>query len=619
MKGISDSKRPVIVCPPLKTSLNKVLGQLKGSDFRWAYLGENAARAIALERHLKGTGQRMEIAAELQRVAQSLRQPYIDYIGKLSLQNNSLLWWVGTLSEKNPWISKTFLYACYVRLCQNLLESGDPEAIVLIGESKALRECLVTNLSRSSKGEIIQLESLTHNIINELRYVLGIALYKGYFVVNGIYRLLLAKYYRLNRIPYDKLRAGKGLVLIHTWVDQRSFDAEGKYQETFFGDLAHHLRKKGENVTIIPYVLRTVPYLQIIRKLAKSGESFLVPESFWGIADILRVFWKTMSRLPRRRVYPGFEGIDISEVIYDDVKRDWAGIRLALSLLHYETVKHWRSAQIPIDTFIYTYENHVWEKAYCMAFREFYPSTKLIAYQHASVPNMLLNYFFARAEAPILPFPDKVITNGKYIEKLFTESGYDPKKVVCGGAIRYKNATKKSKAAAKKDTKHPVILVTPSIDRNETIELIWKVLAAFGHTNKYKVVLKLHPVVPYHQIAKYFGALPANFILSDKPVIDLLEESHVLIYTSSATSIEALSAGVPVLHVESDFIIDRDNLSDFPASIRQSAKNGDGIVAKTKEILEKDKKVLSEQRIMWEDMVNEIFGPVDESVFDLFS
>jgi len=281
MKGISDSKRPVIVCPPLKTSLNKVLGQLKGSDFRWAYLGENAARAIALERHLKGTGQRMEIAAELQRVAQSLRQPYIDYIGKLSLQNNSLLWWVGTLSEKNPWISKTFLYACYVRLCQNLLESGDPEAIVLIGESKALRECLVTNLSRSSKGEIIQLESLTHNIINELRYVLGIALYKGYFVVNGIYRLLLAKYYRLNRIPYDKLRAGKGLVLIHTWVDQRSFDAEGKYQETFFGDLAHHLRKKGENVTIIPYVLRTVPYLQIIRKLARSGESFLVPESFW--------------------------------------------------------------------------------------------------------------------------------------------------------------------------------------------------------------------------------------------------------------------------------------------------------------------------------------------------
>ena len=92
----------------------------------------------------------------------------------------------------------------------------------------------------------------------------------------------------------------------------------------------------------------------------------------------------------------------------------------------------------------------------------------------------------------------------------------------------------------------------------------------------------------------------------------------MLLYTSSATSIEALSAGVPVLHVESDFIIDRDNLSDFPASIRQSAKNGDDIVAKTKEILEKDKKVLSEQRIMWEDMVNEIFGPVDESVFDLF-
>ena len=577
------------------------------------------AQAIAIEHHLKGAGQRIEIAEELQKVAQSLRQPYIDYIGKLSLKNNSILWWVGSLSEKNPWVSKTFLYACYIRLCQNLLNSSNQEAIVFLGENKALRKCLVRNVSSSDKIKVIHLESPLHNIRETLRNILGIALYKGYFVLNSIYRLLLAKYYRLNLLPRQKLREGKGVVLIHTWIDQRSFDTNGGYREVFFGDLAHHLRNKGESVLIVPYILRTISYRQTLKLMIRSGENFLMPESLLKIPDILRVFGKTITKIPRKRDCPNFEGIDISEIIYDDLRRDWTGIRTALSLLHYETVKHWEKARIPIDTFIYTYENHVWEKAYCIALREFYPSTKIIGYQHASVPKMLLNYFFSKEELPVLPFPDKVITNGRYIERLFTESGYDPAKVVCGGAIRYKNVAKKSQAAVKMATINPVILVTPSIDKNETIELIWKVLEAFGQTNKYKIILKFHPVIPYPSIAREVDFLPDNFIISDKPVSELLKESHMLLYTSSATCIEALAHGVPVLHIESDFIIDRDNLSDFPPSIRQSAKSRDDIVRMTKEILEKDEKELSKQLVIWEDIATKIFGPVDEGVFDLFS
>lgn len=614
-----ESKRGVIVCPPLKTSIREVLRQLKGSDFRWVYLGEDVAKAIAIEQQFKGKGQRIEIAEELQKTAHSLRQPYIDYIGKLSLENNSISWWVGSLSEKNPWISKTFLYACYTRLCQTLLNSSNEETLVFLGENKALRKSLVKNVSAHHKCEIHHLEPVTHNILGALSNALGIVIYKGYFVLSGIYRLLLAKYYGLNQVPDGKLKEGKGLVLLHTWIDQRSFDANGEYHESYFGNLAHHLRNKGEKVIIVPYILHTVSYRQTLKKMVPSSENFLVPESFLKMADIFRVFVKTMSNLPHKRAYPDFEGIDISEIIYDDVRREWSGIRTALSLLHYEVVKHWKNARVPIDAFIYTYENHVWEKAYCIALREFYPSAKLIGYQHAFVPKMLLNYFFARAEAPILPFPDKVITNGKYIERLFTESGYDPKKVVCGGAIRYASMMNKEKnTPIKKGASSPVVLVTPSIDKNETIELIRKVLAAFGETNKYKIILKLHPVIPYPKISRYIGFLPENFIVSDKPVSELLKESQVLLYTSSATSIEALSLGVPVLHIESDFIIDRDNLSDFPSSVRQSAKNKEDIERMTEKILETDEKELSKQRVIWEDIVAEIFGPVDESVFDLF-
>ncbi len=613
-----ESKKRIIICPPLKTSVHKALSRFEGGDFRWAYLGEDVAKALAIEKQLGDRGQRIEIAEELQKTAHSLRQSYIDYIGKLSLENNSLSWWVGSLSEKNPYASKAFLYICYIKLCQSLLDSSGQQTI-LIGENKALRKCLVKNFSDSHKWEIHHLESLTHTVLESIRNALGIVFYKARFVLSSIYHSLLARYYKLNQIPGEKLTEGKGLVLLHTWIDQRSFDANGEYHESYFGNLTHHLRNKGRSVVIVPYILYSASYRQTLKKMVQSSETFLVPESFWKISGILRILVKTMLNIPFKRTYPTFEGIEVSEIINDDRRRDWSGISIASSLLLYEVVRHWKSAGIPIDTFIYPYENQVWEKAYCMALREFYPSAKLIGYQHTTAPKMLLNYFFSKDELPILPFPDKVITNGRYVEKLFKESGYDPQKVVCGGGIRYAGMINKGKnTPIKKGASKPVILVTPSIDKNESIELIWKVSAAFGQTNKYKIILKLHPATLYLNIARDIGSLPEHFITLDKPVGELLKECDVLLYSESTTCIEALSLGVPVLHVESDFMIGLDPL-DFPSSIRRSAKNKDDIVRMTKEILETGEKELSKQMVMWEDMVSEIFGPVDESVLDLFS
>jgi len=537
----------------------------------------------------------------------------------LSLENNSILWWVGSLSEKNPFASKTFLYACYTRLFQTLLNSSTQETLVFLCENKALRKCLIKNVSDSRKWEINRVESLGHAIPEVLRNILEIIVYRGYFLLSRIYRLLLARYYRLNQIPGEKLREREGLVLLHNWVDPRSFDANSEYHDNYFGGLAPHLRNKGESVVIIPHILFTVPYRQTLKKLAQSTEHFLVAESFLTIADVFRVFMKTVLNIPTRKVYPAFEGIEVSEIINDDLRRDWLVTRAASSLLLYKAVKRWKSAGIPIDTFIYAYENQVWEKAYCLALRKFYPSTKIIGYQHSSVPKMLLNHFFSKDELPILPFPDKVITNGRYTERLFKESGYDPAKVVCGGAIRYASLVNKEKhTTLRKETSSPVILVTPSTDRNEAIELVRKVIESFGEMPRYKIVFKFHPDCPYRSCAREIGALPRHFVISDKPTSELLQESNVLLYTTTTTSIEALALGVPILHIKSDFTIDLDHFADFRPSIRESVSTKNEIVATTEKLLSMDEKELSQQRLTWEELVSEMFGPVDESTFDLF-
>jgi predicted glycosyltransferase len=131
-------------------------------------------------------------------------------------------------------------------------------------------------------------------------------------------------------------------------------------------------------------------------------------------------------------------------------------------------------------------------------------------------------------------------------------------------------------------------------------------------------VFKFHPDCPYRFIARDTGILPEHFIISDKPSGDLLKESHVLLYTSSATSIEAIALGVPVLHIKSDSTIDRDNLSDFPSSVRESVSTPDDIVKATERLLKMDEKELSRKRLLWAEVVAEMFGTVDESTFDLF-
>jgi hypothetical protein len=621
MKGISNSeaRRCIIVCSPRKTCIRKVLRQLKGRDFRWVYLGEDTSLAIAIEQQLRDKGQRIEIGGKLQEIAWSLRQPYIDYIGKLSLENNSLLWWVGSLSEKNPWVSKTFLYTCYVKLCQATLNSSGQETLLFIGENRALRECLAANIADIGKWNIVCLESPINRITGTLRRSMRMILYKAYFVAETTYRLLLARRYGLKQAVKRKLQEGKGLVLLHNWVDPRSFDADGNYRDIFLGGLAHHLRNKGKSVVIVPYILHTVPYRQTLKKLAQSLDCVLVPESFLTISDVLSVFMKTMLNIPARKVYPAFEGIDITGIIMSDLSRDWAGTHATSTLLLYKAIKRWKNAGVSIDTFIYPFENQVWEKAYCLALRKYYPAAKIIGHQHSHAPKMLLTYFFARDELPILPFPDKVITTGKYTEKLFKESGYDPARVVCGGATRYAGMLKPGgPAPAKRDSSRPVILVTPPTDKNESLELIWKVLAALGQVDRYKVILKLHPDAPYSGIARAIGPLPANFAVSNQPVSALLEESHMLIYTSSTTSIEALSRGVPVLHIESDLRIDWDVLADFSPAVRQSARTKDDISRMTENILKTEERELLQQRALWDNIVNDMFGPVDESVLDLF-
>lgn len=557
-------------------------------------------------------GARLEIGAELQKVAASLRQSYIDYVGALSLANNSFSWWLGSFPEKNPLVSRTFLYACYLKLCRTILEKDGRDALVFVGENNTIRTALALNLANIPGHEIVRFEASLLEFFSAIKNNLKLAAIKAYFYGATLYHVLIARRYR------GKFKAGENSTLLYNWVDPRSFTPAGEYRDNYFGELAGRLRDEGKKVVIVPRILPAVPYGETLIRLQRSLDSFILPESFLTVPDIFSVCFKTIFSFSRKKSFPTFEGMEINGLIRRDLNRDRQATALAANLLLYEVVARWKKSGLIIENVIYPYENQAWEKAFIIALRKFYPSARLIGYQHSTVPKMLLNHFFTKAEAAVMPFPDKVITAGRQTEKLFKESGYDPAKVVRGGAIRYTALLKKKTTAPANDIKHQVILVTPSIDRNETLELTWKTLKAFGDKPQYQVIFKFHPDCPYAFITDKLENLPEHFIVSDKPVGDLLAGSSILLYNSSSSALEALALGVPILHVASDFSVDRDNLGDFSGNIRLSASTPDDIVQAVQQLRKISPTELAHQQECWMKVVAEMFGPVTKRTYDLF-
>lgn len=577
----------VVLSAVSRRQIRRALRQVGSDQIRWVYFGERVSAAVACERWLKGRAEPIALGALLQEVAEKAREDYIAYIGHLSLRYASESWWLTSLSEKNPNISKVFLRACYVLAAERLVTASKPgTAILIIVDGQAVRTCLTENLQRQIGHNPCLIESLFDTLGIWLSEIFQFWCRRAWFIVKHISRIVIARAFQSESKELRNPRHGMphegetSRTLVHSWIDRRSFGADGSYQSINFGDLDRYLQGQQRAYAIVPNILPALSFWKGIRSLARSGVPHLLPNAYLTPLDVLRSACKGFAR-PQSTQWPFFHNVDLSSLILEDRRRDWVVGRHPTNALFGAAVRRWAMAGIPIDAFIYTFENQVWEKAYCLAFREHYPSTHLIGYQDANLPRMALNFFVSRDELPILPFPDLLITNGRYSFELLVGAGYSPMRLRCGGALRYRYLTApvekyRSQHTSQASAKHGdllTILVTPSMVESLACELLWKVLQAFSNDISAQVILKCHPGLPYSELSKRLGVdnLPRNFQVSEQSVQELLCRSTVLLYMDSTTSLEALGLGIPLIHVGSELGLDIDPLIAFP-EVRQTIR-----------------------------------------------
>jgi hypothetical protein len=554
---------------------------------RWLYAGEDTGWRVRVERRELAGLESVPVGEQVERYSWELRRPYIDWIGALSLANESLEWWASELAAKNPFM---LLYnrLCALAAVRKLLAGGLDSALVVCSSP-----ALAAELVRAAGERGIQChrreppEALPARRAGAAERVLELWARHAPGRVHGLPAVLSDGARRgLEALPAYRRRllqrlgasrgsgfAGEGTSLLFTWVDGRSVAEDGAYRDPHFGRLPELLREAGQRVAFVPHFLPGAPVERLARDLVHCGEELLFPELFVDDAEIDDCRARAQRFAPSIHAGAEVAGVPVAALAREQVE----ALRWMHSIvLSYErVVSGLVAAGVRPERVFLPYEGHSWEQAVAWAYRQHGPGARVIGYDNVNFSRLALSMYPAASEYGRRPLPDAVVTNGDTFRSVLEDEGFPHESIRVGCALRHEYLWAGERPApAPRPGGDPVrVLVATSIDSGQSVELIEAALAAFGGAAGYRVVVKLHPAVDDRTVLALLGpdAHQANVGFESAAMPELLTRADVLLYKYTVVCYEALAHGVPCVFVKSETGLDLDQLEPFP-ELRRAAR-----------------------------------------------
>ena len=606
----------------------------KKQILKWIYLGEDTRWRICAEKAFFEKTPRISIADTLDSQAWMLRQPYIEWIGKCSCQNDSQGWWASDISSKDPY-GLLYLRLCFFAVGRSIITQGLTEKTLIVCSSSALAGELidfshsvnqsVEFIPPSEVGNVILriLKFLNKKVTNIAKSLPPVHLgrffssrYRQYLEEHPIYRQKILK--KMNIFPRN-VNNNKAKIMFFTYVDKRNLTADGKYQDPHFGPLPKILKDKGYEIVFVPRILESIPYKEAISRLLKTGETFIFQEFFISNADMQNCQTFSLKYFPNINEETKF--VDIP--VYNFIKENLIDTRdvFTSNLLIEKFISNMASSGNVPCQIMYTCEGQSWETALIWAIRKYMPDTKIVAYDNVTFSKLTLSMFPAQSEFCIKPLPDIIVTNGPLYSNILMDEGYPPEMVRVGCALRHSYIwEKRENIKNKKRFFFPItLLVVSAAILADSVELITKISNAFGGDMRYNIQIKCHPLVNVQQLKESLGdqIYQPNIIFTDEPVHILLKVSDILFYTYTSVCYEALSFKVPPVCVHLENFLNLDKL-DIAPDVRWTATTQNDLQKVVFDILH----MTIPQREMWEEkasqVVKDALSPVEMKCIDSF-
>jgi surface carbohydrate biosynthesis protein (TIGR04326 family) len=335
-------------------------------------------------------------------------------------------------------------------------------------------------------------------------------------------------------------------------MDKRSFSSIDSYSDVYFGNLGHLLEMNNKDFFYIFNILTPTEVPHILKNLSKVKIPWKLFEDFLEFSDIIRAFYMARRRKKEEKIDTFFSGREVSDLLNAGYIEDRYSVRTELSCLSYFAARN-MTRQFSVKSFVYPFENHIWEKMVLIGLREDSPQTNIVGYAHSTVNLMYLPYSVSVNEKKLLPLPDIILVNGQRAKKTLVESGFDENKITVIGAMRYGLFTSDE---FPKLENNKTVLVILSADINTSLEMIQKSVQAFGKMDSVRILIKPHPAVYSRIFQQYIKKFPSFFAITSASLADLKRTINLAVYSNSTAAVEVATQKIPLIHMKSDFTID---------------------------------------------------------------
>lgn len=468
---------------------------------------------------------------------------YIDFIGRLNKDYNSIYWWANSISHKGTFVSDLHLEVYYYYCLVSLIERRNGNYIILsrdfVLNNSVKKYCEENGIECRISGANKKKSVVTH-----LRRCF---LSSVNFLFDGWMRKIWVRVY-LGKGIKKAIRKNSPSYILRSWIQSRSF-VNDKYVDLFFGRLPEFLKQKGVEPVILAGILND--YKKLISKINRVKDFLIIPQEYFvGYLDYVKVIMRNIANRPKIKKAILFHQLDVADLVIACLEKDYEYGEVNKNLIYFYYIKGLLKRARPYN-FLFTFEGQAWERMSILALRRYSPFTKIIGYAHSSITKNWLGYFYSKEEKDIAILPDRIVTVGEEPRIILDSNGNygNNTKIRDGCALRYEHLFKKDKLKrnGRKD-----ILAAFSINQQYSLKLFEFLYEALGGRQEYKVILRPHPFAPLEAMIKSWGmSLCNNFTISKTLQIEEdLQKVSMVIYIDTTLSIEALMCGMPIIHLD---------------------------------------------------------------------
>lgn len=376
-------------------------------------------------------------------------------------------------------------------------------------------------------------------------------------------RLLLTQLFRGKHLREVRRKyAGRSVTVVKTFGYH--FTNFSAFKDPIFQDLPAMLQESGEAV------LTLYEPVNVFWKSVQETDPSRTTLSYFdliGFTDPLKVIGKVLASYSKDDIFPlSFNGRDISRE-FRELYRFERCTPATFHALTYFYMTQRLCEQFEVKKYIYTFENNSWERMCLMAFRQFSPKSRLVAYQHNVVPLASANMFLGKGEESNSPVPDVVLTTGPKPREILQSYGhYHKVRLHSSAAIRYRYL--ESITPVDRCLERPTLVIA--------LEGVWpaatimnEVFAQGKELNNWRVVIRTHQALPYEKLKsriQFDVADYPHFELSlDRSLTDDLKAATAVLYWGSSVSLEAIKFGKPLINIKLSGPLDFDPLFEIQA------------------------------------------------------